>query len=100
MLANISITLINVWLSIIQDTLGLNNGSGMLINLLNNVIGIIMYAVFITLAVVKSAEAIAVIPKSMSKWLDIEIEEEKAFSKVQELIEAHIIPKLKVKSLL
>lgn len=95
MMANISITLVNVWLSIIQDTLGLNEPTTTILSFLNNVIGVIMYAFFVVFAIIKSTEAISVIPKSMSSWLGIEIEEDKMFAKLQENIESFILPYLK-----
>jgi conjugal transfer/type IV secretion protein DotA/TraY len=100
MLANISITLINVWLSIIQETMGLNEEVTSVLTLLQNIIGVVMYAVFVTLAIIKSTEAISIIPKSMSKWLDIEIEEEKTFSHLKQIVEQHVVPHIKMSSIM
>jgi len=100
MLANISITLINVWLSSIQGTIGLDENATSIMSVLHNIIGIVMYAVFVTLAVIKSTEAIAAVPKSMSSWLDIEIEEDKAFTQVRQIIENYVFPHIKMSSII
>jgi conjugal transfer/type IV secretion protein DotA/TraY len=100
LLANISITLINLWLSIAQETLGLNNPSSTPLFFVYNVIGSIIYAAFVTLAILKSNEAIGAIPKSLSKWLDIELEEDNSFSMVKNIMESYVIPRIKTSMVL
>lgn len=96
-LANISISLINVWLSIMLDNLNLYPNLTSILGILNGVIGVMIYAVLVTLAILKANEAIAGIPKAISSWLDIQIEEEKTFNQLKSLVETHIIPNMKGK---
>ena len=94
-IANISISLINVWLSIVMENLNLHPSLTSVLGILNGVIGIMIYAVLVTLAVLKANEAIAGIPKAISSWLDIQLEEEKEFNQLRNLVEAHIMPHMK-----
>jgi conjugal transfer/type IV secretion protein DotA/TraY len=96
-IANISISLINVWLSIMIDSLGLHPNMGTILGILNGLIGVMIYAVLVTLAVIKANEAISGIPMAISQWLDIQLEEEKAFNQLKSLVENYIIPNMKGK---
>lgn len=95
--ANISISLINVWLSIMLNNLNLHPDMGTVLGILNGVIGVLIYAVLVTFAILKSNEAIAGIPKAISQWLDLQLEEEKAFNQLKNLVESHVLPHMKGK---
>lgn len=96
-IANISISLINVWLSIMLNNLNLHPEMGTVLGILNGIIGVLIYAVLVTFAVIKANEAIAGIPKAISQWLDLELEEEKAFNQLQSIVQSHILPHMKGK---
>ncbi len=96
-IANVSISLINVWLSIMLNNLNLHPEMGTVLGILNGIIGVLIYAVLVTLAIIKANEAIAGIPKAISQWLDLELEEEKAFNQLQSMVQSHILPHMKGK---
>lgn len=96
-IANVSISLINVWLSIMLNNLNLHPEMGTVLGIINGIIGVLIYAVLVTFAILKSNEAIAGIPKAISQWLDLELEEEKAFNQLKSLVESHILPHMKGK---
>lgn len=96
-IANVSISLINVWLSIMLNNLNLHPEMGTVLGIINGIIGVLIYAVLVTFAILKANEAIAGIPKAISQWLDLELEEEKAFNQLKGLVESHILPHMKGK---
>ena len=53
-----------------------------------------IYLFMVTKIVIKASESIAEFPVAVSKWLDIDIEDERVFNKIKGMFESYVVPSI------
>lgn len=93
-LSNLGISILNIWFAIIVDYFNLKGTPENIMDYINIGIALGIYLFMVTKIVIKSSESIAEFPIAVSKWLDIDIEDERVFNKVKGLFESYIVPSI------
>ncbi len=94
LLANLGISILNIWFSIIIDYFNLKGSPENLMDYINIGIALGIYLFMVTKIVIKASESIAEFPVAVSKWLDIDIEDERVFNKIKGMFESYVVPSI------
>lgn len=93
-LANLGISILNIWFAIIIDYFSLKGNPENLMDYINSFIALGIYLFMVTKIVIKASESISEFPVAVSKWLDIDIEDERIFNKIKGIFESYVVPSI------
>ena len=93
-LANLGISILNIWFAIIIDYFSLKGNPENIMDYINSFIALGIYLFMVTKVVIKASESIAEFPVAVSKWLDIDIEDERVFNKIKGMFESYVVPSI------